>query len=181
MGEKYSEISEKHESFIEKQKIFFVGTATADSRINISPKGLDSLRVLSPNRVLWLNITGSGNETAAHLQSDERMTVMFNAFTGPPMILRLYGQAKMVLTSDLQWDALYGLFEPIAGARQIFDMHVDLVHTSCGFGVPLYDYQGERTQLQAWAEHKGEAGVKQYWQDKNTLSLDGEAIPIGDD
>jgi len=178
MGEKYLEIPERQIEFIGKQRMFFVGTATADGKINISPKGMDSLRILSPNRVLWLNVTGSGNETAAHLQSSDRMTIMFCAFEGAPLILRLYGQAKMILPSDAAWPELYGLFEPLPGARQIFDLNIDLVHTSCGFGVPLYDFVGDRSQLNAWAESKGEDGIASYWQEKNTVSLDGEAIPI---
>jgi len=181
MGEKYTAINDRHRVFIAKQQMFFVATGTADSRINLSPKGLDSLRLLGDNRVIWLNLTGSGNETAAHLQSDSRMTMMFCAFDGPPLILRLYGQARMVLTSDDEWAELYAHFEPLPGARQIFDMTVDLVHTSCGFGVPLYDFAGERPLLNRWAEKKGEEGIRTYWHDKNSTSLDGAAIPIGDD
>ncbi|MBL4775500.1 MAG: pyridoxamine 5'-phosphate oxidase family protein [Mariprofundus sp.] len=180
MGEKYTALTERHIAFIAKQNMFFVGTATADSRINISPKGMDSLRVLNPNRVLWLNVTGSGNESAAHVQSHDRMTIMFCAFEGAPLILRLYGTARMILSSDEEWDGLYALFDPLPGARQIFDVAVELVHTSCGFGVPLYEFMGDRSQLNAWAERKGDDGITAYWQDKNTVSLDGEAITIAD-
>jgi len=181
MGEKYTAINERHSAFIGKQQIFFVATATADSRINLSPKGLDSLRLLGDKRVIWLNLTGSGNETAAHLQSDSRMTIMFCAFDGPPLILRLYGTARMILPSDDAWGELYAHFDPLPGARQIFDMEVDLVHTSCGFGVPLYDFTGERPLLNRWAEKKGEDGIRNYWREKNAISLDDEAIPISDD
>jgi len=181
MGEKFTAINDRHSTFIAKQQMFFVATATADSRINLSPKGLkNSLRILGPNRVIWLNLTGSGNETAAHLPKDDRMTVMFCAFEGLPLILRLYGHARMVLTSDDEWDSLYAHFEPLPGARQIFDMEVDLVHTSCGFGVPLYDFAGERPLLNRWAEKKGEEGIRNYWREKNAISLDGESIPIAD-
>ena len=100
MGQRYSEISDKLKQFIENQKLFFVGTATADSRVNISPKGMDSLRVLDKNRVVWLNVTGSGNETSAHIQENPRMTIMLTAFEGNPMILRLYGDAKVVHKND---------------------------------------------------------------------------------
>jgi len=181
MGEKYTVINDRHSAFIHKQQMFFVATATDDSRINLSPKGLDSLRILGENRVLWLNLTGSGNETAAHLPHDDRMTVMFCAFDGPPLILRLYGHARMVLTCDDEWDELYAHFNPLPGARQIFDMSVDLVHTSCGFGVPCYDFIGDRPVLNGWAEKKGAAGIRDYWREKNSTSLDGEAIPIADD
>ncbi|MDX8389691.1 MAG: pyridoxamine 5'-phosphate oxidase family protein [Mariprofundaceae bacterium] len=176
MGKKFSEIDEKQVEFINKQQMFFVGTATADSRINISPKGMDSLVVIDKNRVVWLNVTGSGNETAAHIQSNDRMTVMFCAFEGKPKILRLYGAAKVIYTDDKRWAALYALFDPVPGARQIFDMHVDLVHTSCGFGVPLYDFVGQREMLNAWAEKKSESGILDYWKQKNAMSLDDEPI-----
>jgi hypothetical protein len=173
MGQQYTEISENLIHFIEQQKIFFVGTATEDSRVNISPKGMDSLKVMDKNRVIWLNVTGSGNETAAHIQQLPRMTIMFTAFEGNPMILRLYGEARAIHVNDPEWDDLYSLFNPIPGARQIFDMSVDLVQTSCGMAVPFYDYAGDRDQLKDWATKKGDAGIKQYWEQKNQLSLDG--------
>jgi len=178
MGKKYPHIDAKQIEFIQQQHIFFVGSATADSRINISPKGMDSLRVIDKNRVVWLNVTGSGNETAAHMQRDERMTIMFCAFEGRPKILRLYGSAKTLHKDGEGWDDLYGLFEPLPGARQIFDMHVDLVHTSCGFGVPLFDFTGERSMLNEWALKKEELGINDYWQQRNAVSLDGETIYI---
>ena len=173
MGQKFDALSEKHIRFIEAQKIFFVGTATADSRIIVSPKGMDSFRVLGPNRVAWLNLTGSGNETAAHVQQSPRMTLMFCAFEGDPLILRLYGQARAIHQGDAEWDELYARFTPLPGARQIFDVAVDLVQTSCGFGVPFFDFAGERETLSNWAEKKGEAGIRQYWEDRNRQSLDG--------
>jgi hypothetical protein len=178
MGQIYSEISDKLKQFIEEQKIFFVGTATADSRINISPKGMDSLRVISNNRIVWLNVTGSGNETSAHIQENPRMTLMFVAFSGEAMILRLYGNAQVIHKNDPQWDALFSLFNPIPGARQIFDLTVDLVQTSCGIAVPLFDYVAEREQLKNWALKKGEKGIKAYWQERNQVSLDGKLTNI---
>jgi len=180
MSQKNSEISDKQKLFIEKQKIFFVATATVDSRINLSPKGMDSLRVLSKNRVVWLNVTGSGNETAAHVLENPRMTIMFNAYEGDPMILRLYGKATAVHQNDQQWDELYALFNPIPGARQIFDLDVELVQSSCGMAVPFYDYAKDRDQQIKWAEKKGETGIKKYWQDKNQVSLDGIETHIVD-
>jgi len=180
MGKKYQEIPKNLEDFISKQKMFFVATADIDGRINISPKGLDSLRILDKNRVVWLNATGSGNETAAHMQNQSRMTIMFNSFDENPMILRLYGEAQTVHRNDKNWEELYSLFDPIVGARQIFDLSVDLVHTSCGFGVPLYEYKGDRQTLKDWSEKKGEDGIQQYWHDKNQVSLDGKSINILD-
>lgn len=173
MGQKFSEISDRHAQFIAEQKIFFVATATADSRVNLSPKGMDALRVIDSKRVAWLNVTGSGNETAAHVQHDPRMTLMFCALTGNPLVLRLYGQATAIHRSDAQWDSLYPLFPPLPGARQIFDLSVDLVQTSCGMGVPYFSYQGEREQLKTWAEKKGPDGLRKYWEEKNQASIDG--------
>lgn len=173
MAKRYDEISTRLQQFIEAQKIFFVATATADSRINLSPKGMDSLRVVDANRVVWLNITGSGNETAAHVQENPRMTLMFTAFEGDPVILRLYGTAQVIHQNDAAWEALLSLFPPLPGARQIFDLTIDLVQTSCGMGVPLLDYVGERHQLDQWAIQKGEAGLRTYWEQKNQVSLDG--------
>ena len=178
MGKQYSEIPDKLKQFIEDQKIFFVGTATADGRVNVSPKGMDSLRVLDANRVLWLSVTGSGNETSAHVQENPRMTIMFAAFAGNPMILRIYGNARVVHKNDPEWKELVTLFRPLPGARQIFDLSVDLVQTSCGMGVPFYDYVGEREQLEEWANRKGEKGIREYWKEKNQESIDGKPTHI---
>lgn len=174
MSKPYKKISPKLQQFIEDQKIFFVATATADSRINLSPKGMDSLRVLNPNRVAWLNVTGSGNETAAHVQENPRMTLMWTAFEDNPMILRLYGTAKAVHNDDPEWKLLFPLFPAIPGARQIFDLNINLVQTSCGMAVPLYDYVGEREQLNTWAAKKGTEGLKTYWEETNHISIDGK-------
>ncbi len=173
MGQQFTELSDKHIQFIAEQRIFFVGTATADSRVNISPKGMDSLRVLSGNRVVWLNVTGSSNETSAHVQQSPRMTIMFCAVDGPPLILRLYGTAKVVHKSDSEWNNLFSLFKPLPGARQIFDVTLDLVQTSCGMAVPYYSYVGDRELLSDWATKKGEDGLKRYWEEKNQISIDG--------
>ena len=175
MAKLYEHIPPKLQQFIEEQKIFFVATATADSRINLSPKGMDSLRVLDSNRVAWLNVTGSGNETAAHVQENPRMTLMFTALEDNPLILRLYGTARAIHKDDPEWQRLFPLFTPLPGARQIFDLTVELVQTSCGMAVPLYDYVGEREQLNAWATKKGEEGVEAYWKETNHTSLDGKS------
>ncbi len=173
MGTKYSKIEPREQDLIAAQKIFFVGTATADSRVNISPKGMDTFKVLDPNRVIWLNVTGSGNETAAHVMQNPRMTVMFAAFEGRPVILRLYGTARAVHHNDPDWDELYAHFNPLPGARQVFDMTVDLVQTSCGMAVPFFDYVEEREQLNDHFTKKGEDGTKAYWEKKNQHSIDG--------
>ncbi len=173
MAQRFNELSEKHIQFITRQKVFFVGTATADSRVNVSPKGMDSFRILGSNRVAWLNVTGSGNETAAHVQQLPRMTIMFCAFDDPPLILRLYGTAKAIHKNDPEWDALLPLFKPMPGARQIFDVNIDLVQSSCGEAVPYFSYVGERETLNDWATKKGEEGLKRYREVNNQLSLDG--------
>ncbi len=178
MGKTFTEIKELHQIFIENQKMFFVSTAPRKGRINLSPKGMDSFRVEGPNRVVWLNLTGSANETAAHLIEDRRMTVMFCSFEQDPMILRLYGQARAVHPRDEEWHELLSLFPKQAGVRQVIEMDVDLVHTSCGYGVPLYEYQGERSLLNDWLEKKGEDGIRDYWESKNSVSLDGKPTGI---
>ena len=178
MGKLYRELSDEHRQFIAVQRLYFVATATDTSSINLSPKGMDSLRVLDARRVAWLNLTGSGNETAAHVQQFPRMTIMFCAFEGSPMILRLYGQARAVHQGAPDWAELQQQFSPIPGARQIFDMYIEQVQTSCGAGVPLYDYRGERAILPEWAVKKGEDGLRHYWEEKNQWSIDGIASHI---
>jgi len=173
VAQRFNELSEQHIAFICAQTLFFVGTATADSRVNISPKGMDSFRVLSSSRVAWLNLTGSGNETAAHVQADPRMTIMFCAFDGKPLILRLYGSATAIHRGDREWAEHMALFVPLPGARQIFDVAIELVQTSCGFGVPNFSYTGQRDRLSEWAVRKGEQGIRQYWEQNNQTSLDG--------
>jgi Pyridoxamine 5''-phosphate oxidase. len=155
-----------------------VGTATADSKVNVSPKGMNSFKVINNNTIAWLNVTGSGNETAAHVQVQPRMTIMFAAFEGKPMILRLYGSASVVHYNSDSWDELYQLFPPLPGARQIFTLSIELVQTSCGMSVPFFDYVSEREQLSDWANNKGEDGIKAYWKEKNQSSLDGIATNI---
>lgn len=173
MAKQYPEITERFAQFIAEQKIFFVGTATADSRVNISPKGMDSLRLLSSTRIAWLSVTGSGNESAAHLLHNPRMTVMFCAFEGKPLILRLYGKARAVHPRDAEWAGLAALFPALPGSRQIFVLEVDLVQASCGMSVPFFDYLGEREQLSDWAAGIGDEGIRRYWAQNNQLSIDG--------
>lgn len=163
--------------FIAAQHVFFVGTAAPEGRVNISPKGMDSLRVLTPNRVAWLNVTGSGNETAAHLLQLPRMTLMFCAFQGPPMILRLYGQARMIQPHEAEWAEAYGLFPPMPAARQIYILELDLVQTSCGMAVPFMAYVGDREQLNEHHARMTPEAIQDYQKRKNALSIDG--FPTG--
>ena len=130
------------------------------------------MRILNNNKLIWLNLTGSGNESAAHVQKDSRMTIMFCAFEDLPLILRLFGTARVVHQSDNDWQALFAHFNPLPGARQVFELSIDLVLTSCGMGVPYYAYKDDRDMLLAWAEKKGDEGLKQYWQEKNQFSID---------
>lgn len=174
MGKLYKQLTDDLAGFIQRQKLFFVGTAADDGRVNVSPKGMDTLRVVTEDRVVWLNLTGSSNETAAHLRENDRITLMFCAFEGDPLILRLYGHARIFHPRDAEWDSLITFFPAIPGARQIIDMSVDLVQTSCGFGVPFFEFKAERDQLEKWAEKKGPEGIRQYWEEKNRISLDGK-------
>jgi hypothetical protein len=181
MGEKCDKLSQKHIDFIAKQKVFFTATADENSKINLSPKGLDSFRIIDNNLAIFLNKTGSGNETAAHLQhspNNPRMTIMFCSFEGDPMILRLYGKAIEIKEDNENFKSLLSNFDDNIGARQIFALDIDLVQTSCGFGVPLFDYKGDRDTLNKWAENKGKQGIKDYQNTKNTTSLDGKKIVI---
>ena len=178
MGKRIKKLTPRLISFIERQPLFFVATAMKDGRINLSPKGLDSFRVLSNTRIIWLNLTGSGNETATHLKFHDRMTIMFCAFEGAPMILRLYGKATVHHDYDNNWEDLIQNFPDTVGSRQIIAMDLDLVQTSCGFGVPLMDYKGERDMLGPWAEEKGAEGLVEYRRQKNLTSLDGHPTGI---
>lgn len=180
MAKFFEKLSSALTGFIEDQQMFFVATADVDGRVNLSPKGLDSLRVLSPHRIIWLNLTGSGNETAAHILGVNRMTLMFCSFKGNPLILRVYGSAKAIYPGDPEWAELKSEFPEMAGARQIFDMAIESVQTSCGYAVPLYEFVDQRSRLLESAEQKGEAGIKQYWADRNTESIDGKptGIPV---
>jgi hypothetical protein len=180
MAKFFSGIEPPLREFIERQHIFFTASATPGSRINLSPKGSDSLRVLGPNAVAYLDQTGSGNEAAAHLRSDGRLTIMFCAFEGAPMILRLYGRGRPLPRGCDDYESLLATAfdgdEP-PGARQIVVLDVESVQTSCGYSVPLLDYKAERQTLKNWALRKGEDGIREYWREKNTVSIDG--LPTG--
>jgi hypothetical protein len=178
MAQRYTELNEKLRSFILNQNMFFVATATSEGTINLSPKGLDTFRILSPNRVAWLNLTGSGNETATHLHTLNRITLMFCAFQDDPMILRLYGHAKVLQPKHSHWKDLLHLFPQLPGARQIIDINLSLVQTSCGMAVPMYQFLGHRNQLNLWANKMGEKGIRHYWETKNRISVDGNTTGI---
>ena len=173
MAVKFDSINKAHKEFIEKQKMFVVGSAGAEGFINVSPKGMDTFKIIDENTVVWLNHTGSGNETSAHVQENGRMTIMFNSYDKAPMILKLYGKATVIHDKDVRWHEMSAYFKDFIGTRQFFEMHVELVLTSCGFGVPQYKYIGERNKLQKWAEKKGREGMKAYWAEKNAVTLDG--------
>lgn len=180
MGKDYQQITEDHKEFIKNQRLFFVGTAPLDPKghLNLSPKGLDCFRVLSPIRVGYLDITGSGNETSAHLLENGRITFMFCAFEGQPKILRLYGKGYTVLPGDEEWEKLFAEFTLLPAARQIIIADIFKVKTSCGFGVPLYNYTGDRDHVDKWAETKGRDGLEAYKMEKNRVSMDGLPAPI---
>jgi len=184
MAERFTALTEAHIDFIGRQHLFFVGTAGCEGYVNVSPKGMDSFRVAGPTEVIWLNLTGSGNETAAHVRENGRMTVMFCSFERQPLILRLYGQAETVHPRDVAWPGLAGLFPAFSGARQIFRLRLDLVQTSCGYAVPRFQLVEERPTLTKWADSRGREGIEQYWREKNTRSLDGVdtgILPAGED
>lgn len=173
MAKKIDALSNELITFIQNQKIFFVGTAATTGTVNVSPKGMDSLRVLSPTRLIWMNLTGSGNETAAHLLESNRMTIMFCAFEGKPLILRLYGSAKTYHERDTEFAMYKNHFPNLAGARQIFEMEIEFLQTSCGYAVPMMDFKEERTILNDWAEKQTEQQMRDFRVKYNLESIDG--------
>jgi len=173
MSKFYPAIDGQFQEFIEEQKMFFTATAPASGRVNVSPKGMDTFRVLGPNRVAYMDLTGSGNETAAHVSENGRLTIMFCNFGRQPMIMRLFTTAHIVMNGDDEWDSLLTLFPALPGTRQIFVAEVHQVQTACGFGVPEFDLKRERPTLQQWSEAKGEEGMMEYWADNNMESIDG--------
>jgi len=184
MAKDFPSLNQHHREFIARQHMFFTASAAAGSHINISPRSTDMLRVLGDNAVVYLDRTGSGNETAAHLLADGRLTIMFCAVEGPPLILRLYGRGRALRRGGEEYATLlsvhYADTEPL-GARQMVRLDFDLVKTSCGYGVPLFDYREERETMDKWALSKGEEGIKAYWQEKNLVSMDGLSTGMGKD
>ena len=175
MGQVFDSISPELRAFIESQRVFFVATGPLDpgGHVNLSPKGLDTFRVLGPTRVAYLDLTGSGNETAAHLLQNGRITFMFCAFEGKPMILRLYGRGRALPVDSAEASPLVPLFPVLPGARQVVVADVTRVQTSCGFGVPVMRFEGEREALTRWAQAKGDDGLRRYREQKNRRSIDG--------
>ena len=181
MAKQFSSIEPAHRAFIARQHICFTGSADVAGRVNVSPKGHDCLRVLGPAEVVYLDRTGSGNETAAHVRATGRLTLMFCAFEGPPMIMRLYGRGAILPRGGADYarllaEAFDGAEPP--GARQMVKLDVDMVQTSCGYAVPEMSYGGDRSVLDDWAERKGEDGLRVYRAEKNAVSIDGRATGL---
>ncbi|WP_417319682.1 pyridoxamine 5'-phosphate oxidase family protein [Emcibacter sp.] len=177
MAKFYDKIEDKIARFISEQPMFFVATTPKKGRINLSPKGMDSFRVLGPNQVAWLDYTGSGNETAAHFLDDGRITIMFNSFSSIPMILRLYGHGRSVKPGEAEFENLVPSFTPSRGLRQIFVAEIDSVQTSCGYGVPVMELKEERDTLENWSNRKSDQEILNYQREKNLKSIDG--LPTG--
>ncbi|MEO0437130.1 MAG: pyridoxamine 5'-phosphate oxidase family protein [Pseudomonadota bacterium] len=178
MAKQFEQLTEEHQAFIQEQSIFFVATADKEGYVNLSPKGMDSLRIVDERRVDWLNLTGSGNESAAHVRQNSRMTIMFCSFGEKPLILRLYGQAKVIHEADREWAEATVNFPHFTGARQVFQVALDMVQTSCGYSVPKFQLVEDRDTLTDWANSNGRDGIRKYWAKKNQLSLDGRETGI---
>ena len=184
MGELFAAIGDDHRAFIARQRMFFAASAAPGARINISPREAAAFAVVDERTIVFLDRTGSGAETAAHLKADGRLTVMFCAFDGPPKILRLYGRGEVLRRGGPDYAAvLASAFAGKApvGARQIVRLHVDSVQTSCGYGVPIYDYRGPRPSLDNWSNEQGEDGLADYRRSKNAVSIDGLPTGLFDD
>jgi Pyridoxamine 5'-phosphate oxidase len=175
MGKLFAEIDDDLRAFIAAQQMFFVASAplAADGHVNLSPKGLDTFRVLGPTTVAYLDLTGSGVETIAHIRENGRLTVLFCAFQGRPRIVRLQGSGRVVMPDDGEWAELAGQFPPMPGVRSVIVLEADRISDSCGYGVPLFEFAGHRKQLTDWAEKKGPDGVTEYQAKKNRESVDG--------
>lgn len=175
MGSFSDAIPSEIAAWIEQQRMFFVATAPLDGsgHVNVSPKGLDTFVLNGPNQAAYLDLTGSGAETIAHLRENGRITFMFCAFEGNPEIVRLYGRGRVVFPQDDEFVRLVGRFPPRPGIRSVIVADIDKVGSSCGFGVPLMEFSGERDRLDSWAVAKGETNLPGYWASKNARSIDG--------
>jgi Pyridoxamine 5'-phosphate oxidase len=184
MAKQFPKLEPAHREFILRQHIFFTASAAEIGRVNVSPRSTNALKLLGDNTLVYLDRTGSGNETAAHLRATGRMTVMFCAVEGPPLIMRLYGKGRIIPRQSPEYVELlaseFGGEEPL-GARQIVRLDFDLVQTSCGYGVPLFQHSGERDSLDNWAKAKGPDGIAAYWREKNSRSIDGFPTGMFDD
>lgn len=181
MGKFYDSITNTLKAFIEEQHMFFVASAplSADGHVNLSPKGMDSFRVLGTHQVAYLDFIGSGNETSAHVLENGRITFMWCAFKGKPDIVRLYGTGRVILPDSAEWETLSPLFPVYDGARQIILADIHKTQTSCGYGVPLMEFVADRDTMLRWADAKGPEGREKYVAEKNVTSLDGLPTPLG--
>ncbi len=182
MAKFYETLTPELQQFIASQKIFFVATAPQEGRINLSPKGMDSFRCLDEQTAGYLDVTGSGNETAAHLEQNGRITIMFCSFSEKPLILKLYGRGKVIRHQDATWQQYHSHFPVQLGERQIILLEIESAQTSCGYGVPVVEGSlQERETLKNWAENKGEEGIRNYWLRNNQTSIDGLPTHLLDD
>ncbi len=187
MSKTYQSLDDTLVRFIKKQHMFFVATAPLDrdGHVNLSPKGLDTFRIIDPNTVAYLDLTGSGVETIAHVRENRRITLMFCAFKGPPKILRLYGRGEAVESGDSRFEELLPRFPDLVGTRAIVIVSLDRIADSCGYAIPMFEYMGERTQLLEWGEHRGPDGLVEYRQSHNHVSIDGlgglKSVHLADD
>ena len=172
-------LTDRQIEFIQAQPMFFVATAAAEGRVNVSPKGMDTLRVMDAQRIVWLSLSGSGNETAAHVAANGRMTMMFMSYTEDPLILRVFGTATVIHPHDEGWSELIELFPTLGGSRQIFDLTIDKTRVSCGTGVPVMEMTAVRadTELEPFYAAKSDEEMRDYWAKKNVESIDG--FPTG--
>jgi hypothetical protein len=175
MGKLLTALDDDITAFIRAQRLFFVATAPSGSEghVNLSPKGYDSFRVIDATTVAYLDLTGSGVETIAHLRENGRITLMFCAFSGPPNIVRLYGRGEVIRHDEEGFAGMAALFGELPGARAVIKVHVDRVATSCGYGIPRFGYEEDRDTLVKYAEKRGPEGMAKYRTEKNTLSVDG--------
>jgi len=173
MGQSFDKLNSSHYQFISNQKIFFVATAPKVGRVNLSPKGMDCFRIIDDHTVLYLDVTGSSNETSAHIHDDGRVTMMFCSFDDKALILRLYGKGEVIQKKEDRWEKLLLLFPQYPGVRQIILLHVESIRESCGASIPFYDYRGERDELLNWLDNKGDKGIIDYQRINNIKSIDG--------
>jgi hypothetical protein len=177
MARFYETLNSELRDFISRQKIFFTASAAAEGRVNLSPKGMDTLRVLNDSEIAYLDLTGSGNETAAHLKASNRVTFMWCSFDEKPSVLRVYATGRVIRPRDSEWEQYLAHFEPLPGMRQIIVAGVQSVQTSCGFAVPRYTFSEHRQMLVDWCAKQGKDGLDKYWATKNQKSIDG--LPTG--
>jgi hypothetical protein len=176
MATKFDKLNSEIRRFISEQHIYFCATAGKEGHVNVSPRDTKTLKVIDDKKIVWLNFTGSGNETSAHIQENGRMTLMFCGFEQEALMLKIYGNAKVYHPRDSKYQEMISLFsgyEDFVGNRQIFELDIELAITSCGEGVPYFDYKGERENLVKWSNKKGKKGIEEYWKENNSISLDG--------